>query len=710
MAGHKHSRWIWFLLITLLFLPEEASGEPVIKAFRIAEGGIRIDGRLDEEGWRKAEPATGFIQREPQNGRRATERTEVRILYDRDNLYIGAILYDSRPDLIIAHEKKRDADLRRDDAFAVLLDTYHDHRNGFFFETNPLGARAEALVFDEGRSVNFDWDGVWWVEARVTPSGWQVEMKIPFSTLRFDPKRLESWGLQIRRIIQRKNEEVYWSPLSLEARMWRVSKAGHLTGLSGLKAGRHLWLKPYILAGLKRIESEGEGIKGIKDMGMDIKYGIRPNLTMDITINTDFAQTEADVKEVNITRFPLFFPEKRDFFLEGSGYFDFGLHARVQPFFSRRIGLAGGKEVPILVGGKLTGKIGRYTLGFMSVETKGASGEPETNYSVLRIKRDILTRSDLGLIFINKEPLDGGFNRTIGGDISLSLMDYLSISSFFIRTITQGEEGNGNASYLAFSWSDPSRYLRASYLDVEGDFDPQVGFVKRKDIREGKFYGEFFFRPEKSRVREYSFLTSLKYIRDHKGELSGKERGVGFTILLHSGDYLDGTYTSEFDRLNSNFEIDTDITIPKGGYTFDYFTLSLSTEESRWLSGSFSITMGEYYNGDRLSYSGSIGIRPVRDLTVSPGFTREEIDLPAGSFKATYLNGRAEYTLSTRSNLNLLIQWNDETDDISTNLRFTYEYRPGSNIYLVYNEERGIGETNQVDYSLLFKVTYLFTL
>ncbi len=697
----------YIVLLVLLLLPAQALGEPVVRALRVERGAIKVDGRLDEREWMEADVATGFIQREPRNGERATERTEVRVLYDDENLYIGAILYDSRPDLIIAYEKKRDADLRRDDAFAVLIDTYHDHRNGFFFETNPLGARADALVFDEGGSINFDWDGVWWVEAMITPMGWQVEMKIPFRTLRFDRNRLEPWGLQMRRIIKRKNEEVYWAPLPLEARIWRVSKAGELTGLKGIGRGWNLGIKPYLLVGLERIDSEGEGPRGVKDTGVDLKYGITPNITLDLTVNTDFAQTEADISQVNITRFPLFFPEKRDFFLEGSGYFDFGLHAKVQPFFSRRIGLVSGREIPILFGGKVTGKAGPYSLGLLSVETKRAYGEPETNYTVVRLKRDIGKRSDGGVILVNKEPSGGGYNRTAGGDVSLVFRDRLYLSSFLLKSFTQGEGGDGGAGYLSLTWSDPERYVRVSYLDVEEDFNPEVGFVRRKDIREGRIYGEVFFRPEGSRVRKYSFYGLLTYMRDHGDRMIGRTRKVGSTFLFHSGDYFEVALLEDLDRLDSDFEIRSGITIPKGSYTFRSFTATVSTEESRRVSGELSFTVGQYYDGDRRSFTGSFDIKPLRDIRIGPKITREEVDLPGGSFKATYLSAKVEYAISTLSALNLLIQWNDESDEVSANIRFAREYRPGSNLYLVYNGRKG---DDFLDHSILFKVTYLFNI
>ncbi len=294
---------ISLLITSILPLPSILSAEtkPSIIAKKVEPGHITIDGMLDESGWQEATPVTGFVQREPRPGEQATERTEVRVLFDRDNLYIGAILYDSSPQDIIADEMRRDADFRRNEAFAIIIDTYHDHRNGFFFETNPLGARADALSFDEGDSIDFDWDGVWWVAAKITEEGWQVEIKIPFTTLRYDMMRLQPWGIQFRRIIKHKDEEVYWPVILLNESIWDVSRAGHLKGLRDIKAGRNIEVKPYLIVGAERLPSKGEGTEAVKDAGLDVKYGIDPNLTLDLTYNTDFAQIEVDEEQVTLS-------------------------------------------------------------------------------------------------------------------------------------------------------------------------------------------------------------------------------------------------------------------------------------------------------------------------------------------------------------------------------------------------------------------------
>ncbi len=697
------------LFCVVLVHPGLSSPSVELRAFRIKPDQIVLDGRLDEPQWALAPLATGFIQREPYPGRPATERTIVKVLYDEENLYIGAILYDSEPAGIIADEMRRDGSLHRNDTFAVLIDTYHDHRNGYFFETNPLGARLDAVVFDEGREVNTDWDGIWQVASLITPEGWQVEIKIPFSTLRFDSGRTSTWGLQLRRIIRRKNEEVYWSALPLDASMWRLSLAGHLTGLKNIRQGRNMEIKPYILAGLERVPSEGSNTtETTKDMGVDLKYAITPHLTLDITINTDFAQVEADELSINITRFPLFFPEKREFFLEGSGFFDFGLRAKLQPFFSRRIGLSAGREIPILAGIKLTGKLHNYGIGLLNIQTRSGSTTPGTNYTVVRLKRDVLERSRVGIIAINKEPRDGSFNRTIGVDTRLVFLDHLYVTAFLVKTYTQGIHGRDTAGYLKFMWYDPRILLSLSHLDIAENFNPEVGFVLRTDIRETTAYAHLFIRPRGSLVREYAPYMLVKYISDHRDRLIGRNLNTGLSVTLHSGDSLEMAVKREFDYLDYDFEIRPSIVIPDGGYTNQSLYLAISTDERRPLSATLVAERGDYYDGRRTSLSGSFNIVPAKYLKISPGFTREDVSLPDGSFTASLLTTSIEYTLSTRAFLNALLQWNDDTGQRSFNIRFNYEYRPNSDIYIVYNERHYTETPDTVDRILIVKLTYLF--
>jgi hypothetical protein len=688
-----------------------ARNTPDVKAIKVNSGDITVDGELDESFWKIAPPATGFVQFEPMSGAKATENTEVRVLFDEYYLYIGATLYDSRPDEIIADEMRRDSDLERNDTFMVIIDTYHDHRSGFYFETNPLGAKVDALVFEEGNYLNFDWNGIWQVEAKKTSDGWQVEMRIPFSTLRFNDKTLDIWGVQFGRLVRRKNESVYWSHIPLDASKWRLSLAGHLRGLKKIDQRKHIFFKPYALIQREEITtSGGEKNKSILfDAGLDIKYFVTPNLTADLTINPDFAQVEADELKINVTRFPLFFPEKREFFLEGSGYFDFGLPEKVQPFYSRRIGIESEKEIPILIGGKLSGKAGDYGLGLLSVQTKEEGGEPETNYSVVRIKKDILERSSIGLIAVNKEPDKGNHNRTYGADLALNFFDHLYLNSFFMMTDTEEISSDEEASFLSVVWQDPSKYFSLSYLDVDDSFNPEVGFVKRTGIKESFAYGELYLRPSESIIRKYSLSSSLLYLTDQKNRMIGRDVNLGLTMTFHSGEYLDVSYLHTLDTLEAEFEIRPGITISEGDYFHDIVSVSASTDESRKVSGYIFMSYGDYFDGNRSSYSASLKLRPSKHIVFVPGFTREEVDLPQGSFDASLLTSTIEYTITTKAFMNALLQWDDEFQEISTNIRFNYEYDPGSDIYLVYNETRSTSGSGLKEQAIVLKITKLWS-
>ncbi|HBH61767.1 MAG TPA: hypothetical protein DDX85_08535, partial [Nitrospiraceae bacterium] len=596
--------------------------------------------------------------------------------------------------------------------FMIILDTYHDHRNGFFFEINPLGAKVDALVFDEGEHLNYDWDGIWWAEAKKTSHGWQVEMRIPFSTLRFNEHTSDIWGVQFGRLIRRKNETVYWSHIPLDATKWRLSLAGQLVGLKNINQRKKFSVKPYgLLQHKKRTLSDGEKDTSMSfDAGLDIKYVILPNLIADLTINPDFAQVEADEQKINVTRFPLFFPEKREFFLEGSGYFDFGLRAKVQPYFSRRIGLASGDEIPILVGGKLSGKAGKYGIGLLSVETKSKEEEPQTNYSVIRLKRDIQDRASVGFIAINKEPKHGDYNRTFGADLYLPIFDYLYVDSFIMTTKTEGISGDESAGYVSVAWRDPTKSLSLSYLDVNDLFNPEVGFVQRTGIKESVAYGEVYFRPSGSVVRKYSLFNSFVYLTNQQNRLIGRDYNLGFTTTFHSGDYLELSYLNNFDLLEADFEIRPGIVVPSGDYNLDLVSLSVSTDESRKLSGYFFTSYGDYFDGNRTTYSVSLKLKPSKYFKILPGFTREEVALPEGSFDANLVTTTLEYTISTKAFINALLQWNDESEEVSSNLRFNYEYSSGSNIYLVYNETRSTEGEGLKEQAIVLKITHLWSL
>ena len=752
-------------LVTLLALAQPAGASPnqesgaepaarTIRAMRL-EGEILLDGRLEEAAWGKAEPAADFTQRFPAEGLPASLRTEVRILYDAERLIIGARLFDPAPADLVAREMKEDSTLGNDDSFAVYLDTFHDKRNGYFFETNPLGARADALIFDEGRNNSFDWDGVWDVAAAVGDDGWSVEMAIPFRTLHFHPEGVNSWGLQLRRIIRRRAEDVWWSPIPRNESEWRMSRAGELQGLSDIRQGGRLDLKPYALGSLRERPSFAEeDAEGTGDIGLDARYALTPNLTATLTVNTDFAETEVDNQQVNITRFPLFFPEKREFFLESKGFFDFGYvdpgpgPPGIIPFFSRRIGLGtvqGRDEdltapIPIDGGLKLSGRLGRYNLGFLSVETgdEGASN-PRTNYTALRVSRDILSRSNWGVIGVSKEPagpetetdpLDPSAgihsNQTYGADMNFSVFENLKFGGMALQTRTPGLESGEGAGRAYVVWSDNVWEVEMSHTDIASGFNPEAGFVQRTGIEETVGRLGWSWRSPSSLVRRIAPHTRMHYTTDQEHQLATRFQHFAFAMELRDGSSIEAAWNPTYDRLDDTFELSETSHVPAGSYQMDRYTLHWQSDASRLFSASLFGETGEFFDGDFFSIETSIAARISRHLRSILTASRVEIDLPerlGGTglspaltspepFNTTLLQTQIGVTFTTRLFLDLLVQHNTDVDDLSTNLRFNYKYRPGSDLYVVYTERRDIEglPTDIVDRIFTVKWTYLFSL
>ena len=424
------------------------------------ESPIVIDGIFDEAEWNLAEPAADFIQSDPRTGEPSSERTEVRILFDDENLYLGIYCFDSLGrEGVTLNTLARDYSPRDTDHFSMVFDTFNDNRNGFSFSTNPGGAMRDCQFSGDGETRNCDWDGVWQVKTQITELGWQAEVAIPFRTFRFRDQEQQVWGLNLGRRLRRKNESSYWSPLPRPFTTNRVSMAGELNGLSGIRQGKSLYVKPYISSPVVR--REGDDVDFTPDVGLDLKYGVTTDLALDVTVNTDFSQVEADQQQINLTRFSLFFPEKREFFLENAGLFQVkrtgrqpgGRNRDLIAFFSRRIGLSGGRAVPILGGTRLTGRVGKYRIGFLSIQTDEFEETLSTNFSVARVRRDILLNSDVGGIFINKQA-GSEHNRTYGVDNHLRFVRYLEVASFFLKTDTPGLEGKDTAGNIFVGWED----------------------------------------------------------------------------------------------------------------------------------------------------------------------------------------------------------------------------------------------------------------
>jgi hypothetical protein len=679
------------------------------------EGPIVIDGNLDEREWSLAQPGGDFIQNEPRTGEPATEPTEVRLLYDDENLYVGVYCFDSAgPEGITVTEVKRDYRPFDNDHFSFVLDTFDDNRNGFLFGTNPEGAQREGQVEGDGGSTNFDWDAIWYVKAKITEQGWQAEFSVPFKSLRFKSLETQRWGVNFLRVIRRKNEQTYWSPLPRPYRLPRVSLAGELEGLIGVQQGRNLYVKPYLSAPLVR--REGDDVDFIPEVGFDVKYGVTPGLTLDLTVNTDFSQVEADTQQINLTRFSLFFPEKREFFLENADLFQFGKSGsgfRAQrdliPFFSRRIGLTGGEVVPILAGARLSGRVGQYRLGIVSMQADEFEETPSTNFSVVRVSRDILSKSDIGGIFVNKRVNDGYNNRTYGVDANLNFLQYLDISSYLLKTDTTGVSGKDKAADLNVEWNDPFWNLKAEHLSIQNNFNSEVGFVPRTGIR--KSTGEVTVRPRPGEaipwIREFRPSAAVEYITDQENVLETRQVDQNISISFEDSSNVWFTRRSRFERLDEPFEIREGQFISTGDYDFVEYTGSASSDRSRMFSAGTTIRRGDFFDGHKDSYQLEFAFRPDYHFATEVDWSREILDLPSGDFKTNLVTTRMNYSFTPKMFLDALIQYNSTVKEFASNLRFNFIYQPLSDLFLVYNERRS-STGDVLDRALILKLTYIF--
>ena len=684
-------------------IARDAAGRATVRAVRLTES-WRLDGALDEAIYEEVPPVSGFIQQLPNEGEPATERTEAWVFYDAQNVYVGARLWDSAPESQwIANTMQHDSvQLIQNDRFIVAFDTFYDRRNGVVFMVNPIGGFRDFAITDEG-SPNSDWNPVWDVRTGRFDGGWTVEMEIPFKSLRYRPGTSQIWGLQFGRRIRRKNENTHLTPVPISARggMLRLSAAGTLTGVEVPRGNRTFEVKPYAIGSLAtdinavpRVSNQGDGA-----FGFDVKYGVTENLTTDFTYNTDFAQVEVDDQQVNLTRFSLFFPEKREFFLEGRGIFDFGRGARFGGdaptiFFSRRIGLSGGRTVPILGGGRLTGKVGRFSIGAVNIQTDDASdaNAVATNFTVLRVKRDILRRSRIGAIFTGRSvsTVGDGSNEAYGLDAAFSFYDNVNFNGYYARTRTLGLEGDDASYQAAFSYTGDLYGFQVDHLLVGDSFNPEVGFLRRDDFRRTFTSAQFSPRPASIRaVRQFTWRASLDYIENGAGRVETRIAQARFQTEFENSDRFSVDVQRSYELLVRPFRIASDVTIPVGGYDFQNLLASFSMGAQRRVSGTFSIQRGEFFNGHITAVGyrrGRIEVTP--QLSVEPSISINRIDLPEGVFTARLVTSRATYTLTPRMFFGGLLQYNSSNDSLSMNLRLRWEYQPGSELFVVYNDQR----------------------
>ena len=705
---------------------------PSIRALVIDQP-IVVDGRLDEPAWQQAEVGNGFRQREPREGAPASERTEFSIAYTPSTLYVALRAFDREPARIIAKEMERDAELASDDSFVLVFDTFLDGRNAFAFATNPNGARHDALITDEGRDVNTEWDGVWTVRARRTAEGWTAEMAIPFATLRFDPA-LDRWGLNVQRLIRRKSEEVNWAYLPRSAlpittsgvshyAAYRVSLAGSLTGLAGLRRSRSLDIKPYLIGSASEEPPTRTSANDL-DGGLDIKWGPSKSVVLDLTYNTDFAEVEVDDLQVNLTRFSLFFPEKRDFFLENAGIFEFGppqrvpwLPALMKAFFSRRIGLDGGATVPMDLGARLTGRLGEWNFGVLGVGTGAADigdhGVPQTAFSVARVKRNIGERSSVGAIFTQRDPSAAGAENLYGFDLELKPTQLLQLNGYWSRSDRPGIDVDDASFGAGVGYQGATLTTSVDFIESQQNFDPGVGFLLRENFR--LFNPRFIWQPriERGGIRSwYAEGAHRRFEGSSDGRLESEETYVyPLGMVLKSNDFWEFGAVRTKEQLFAPFEIFPGVVIPPGLFEFDGWELLMLTDASRSVSLRSFNNWGEFYEGDWVSLRQTLGLRLSRLVRASTTWSHHDVDLPQGAFEINLWSQGVDLSFTPDLRLNMIAQYNDAAEDLGVNIRFHWIYRPGADIFLVYNENwtaPSLRERRTQGRQLILKATYLF--
>ena len=690
------------------------NGGATIRAVRLQ--GLVVDGVLDEAVYTTVPSFGGFIQMEPTAGAPSTERTEAWVFFDATNLYVAARVWDSVPESEwVVNEMRRDSvNLAQNEGIGILLDTFYDRRNGIFFTFNPIGGRADGQVSNE-RSYNPDWNPVWTLGIGRFEGGWSFEAAIPFKSMRYRPGQSQVWGLQLRRRVRHKNETSFLTPLDPglgQTAIFQVSQSATLVGLEVPASGRPIEIKPYVIGDVR---SDLNGSPAVSNefggnVGLDlVKYGVTENLTADFTVNTDFAQVEADEQQVNLTRFSLFFPEKREFFLENQGTFGFGGTASSGPFggsgdtpvmfYSRRIGLNDGREVPIIAGGRLTGRLGRFSLGLINIQTddEPVSGALPTNFSVVRIKRDVLRRSSIGAIVTNRSALADapGSNQTYGVDATFAFYDNVAIDTYWAKTQTTGQNGQDTSYKGAFRYNGDLYGVTAEHLFVDAQFSPEVGFVRRDDFRKSR--GSFRFSPRPraiEAVRKFTWDGSYTYITDAAGIIETREARGRFQTEFENSDSFDVSYTDTYDFLKEPFSIAPGITTPVGGYDFWNARTSVGFGQQRRIAGSVFAEHGAFYGGTKTALGfgggGPFGVRIelTPQFSFEPGLSFNWIDLPQGGFTTQLVRTRTTYTINPAMFVSALVQYNSSNDALSTNLRLRWEYQPGSELFIVYNEQR----------------------
>ena len=710
---------------------------------KAATGPIALDGRLDEPSWAGAPIASGFVQNDPREGEPATYDTEVKLLYDDRAIYIGVFAKDPEPGAIIVNELRKDFNTASADGFQIVIDTFHDERNGYQFAINPSGAKWDSQMSNEGRDNNSNWDGIWDVGTRIAEDGWYAEIEIPFKTLKFGPEQMQTWGINFQRRLRRKNENSYWSPLRRIHQLSRVSMAGTVEGLQGLKPGANIRVKPYGLANLNKLAATA--LDKNYDGGFDVKYGVTSGLTWDFTVNTDFSQVEADEQQVNLTRFSLFFPEKRDFFLENSGVFQFGAGADrggggggggfggggfgggaggrqnqsqdMVFFFSRQIGLsAAGDSIPLLAGTRLTGRVGGWTLGALNIQQREKDLSPSTNFTALRLRRNIFANSDIGVMVLNKDPNGAGRNGALGGDANFRFLRDLTLNFAAAKSDSPAGRvpGTGDDWYSksAFGYRNNFWEARGAYQTIGSRFNDEMGFVPRLGVDNAEFHVATHIRPKRFQgwMRETFPHFQIENFTNRNGRgLQSRYMDWHWPVMFQNSAFIEVGTNPNVEVIDRRFLINSrrGIGVDPGRYEFKEHFLLAFTNSAAPLSLNVRYGIGDFYDGYKRSYTLGGTWRLNEHLNLSLSDSINDIALQSGAFVTNLVTGRVNYYFNTKVFVNALVQYNTDTNQWSSNVRLDIIHRPLSDIYLVYNERHDSRSGAMLSRAVIAKVTYL---
>ena len=674
-----------------------------------------LDGLLNDSVWNSAIPISDFLQQEPVAGNPATKKTTVRILYDEDNIYVSFMCYDNEPNKIVARALKLDGAWGADDNISLIFDTFNDKRSGYWFGTNPLGMRDDALINgDDISGFNEQWNGIWDVRSAIVDSGWSAELVYPFSTFKFYNKDAQTWGIEFQRTVARTGETMRWATVSKNNPFFYLSKQGELIGIKGIQRGNPIYLKPFATAGLENSETDKSTLHKV---GLDVKYGLTQSLSLDLTFNTDFAQVESDVAVINLSRFPFFFPEQREFFLEGANIFSFDFGGVNNLFYSRRIGISNENEISIIAGAKIVGRTDNMELGLLDMQTAEEKDDPSTNYGIARVKFDIFEQSYAG-VFLSNKLSSNDFNRTIGADVFLSTNKFLDDKnlSFGLRIAKTDEKHGGKNSWAGSVFVDyPNDLIDQffSYGFIQQKFNPGIGFISRNAIQSASYNLEISPRVDFGSIKKLQFEpinTDFEFDKDNtllSADISIQP--IGFTTVM--GDEFSFQINRKFDLVEEDFELFDNNFIRNGRYWFTTFEATLNTTRTREFFGRVSAELGDFYNGTIKNYSGSLTWNPNSHLAVIGDIRKNIISLNNSEFTTNEYTARVVYDFSTKVNSSIFTQWNNELNELNMNYRVKWEPSVGSNFYFVVNHLLStVDKLKSKDFTVLLKFVWLFIL